>query len=338
MGKMIEELRAEFAHGWCLHPEAGPETCGRVIKAHTVQRRGGLSAIAENGHVISGKGGLEDIFKNDGAIIPREVGINHASTFMGFCDVHDNQLFAPVEKNPVQLDKLGAFLLSFRAICYEYLMKKTAFRTVEIQRQLDRGKDFETQCVIQQYLHLYRVGINRGLRDLSGWKQTYDNAYRAGNYEDFFFHAVLFAQPLPIVACGAFHPEFDFNGKALQIITRGTANFEHVCFNLTVINGKSVAVIGRTGQPEGPAEQFCNSFQALPKNVLANAAFHLVCEHLENTYFRASWWNAQSEEARKHLIARFLTGIGPSGPERKADCLSNFQFTFTSSDVEQELS
>jgi hypothetical protein len=48
--------------------------------------------------VVSGKGGFEDIFKNDGVIIPREVGENHASTFMGFCDVHDDQLFAPVEK------------------------------------------------------------------------------------------------------------------------------------------------------------------------------------------------------------------------------------------------
>jgi hypothetical protein len=335
--KLLDEQRAEFAHGSCMHPDA-PKSCSRkIIRAHTVQRRGGLAAIAENGHVISGKKGFEEIFRNNGVIVPREVGVNHASTFMGFCDVHDDQLFAPIEKAPVTLDKQAAFLLSFRAVCYEYCMKQVAYRSVDIQRQLDEGRDFEFQCFLQQHLHIYREGVKRALRDLGGWKQTYDNAYRSGTYEDFSFYAVQFAQPLPIVACGAFHPEFDFGGNALQIITRGESGFGHVCFNLTVINGKSVAVIGRTGEPGGRAEQFCNSFKALPKIAMANAVFHLACEHLENTYFRPSWWGAQSDQAKQHLIDRFRSGMGASGPERQADCLSNFQYTFASSDVEQEL-
>ena len=338
IGKLTADQRAEYIRGRCLHPNAGPGSCGSIIRAHTVQRRGGIAAIAENGHVISGKRGFEDIFKNEGAIIPREIGVNHASTFMGFCDTHDDQLFAPVEKSPVKLDKEAAFLLSFRAICYESFQKDVAYRNIDIQRQIDKGKDFEIQCFVQQYLHVLREGMKRALRDLDEWKKAYDDAYRSGDYGKFSFYAVLFSDPLPLVACGAFHPEFDFGGNPLQIITRGENGFEHICFNLTVVGGKSVAVFGRTGNIGGPAEQFINSFRGLPKNVMANATFHLACEYLENTYFRPSWWNGQTQEARDHLISRFRSGVGTPGTERRADCLSNLQFLFATANVEQELS
>ena len=37
--------------------------------------------------------------KNEGKIVPGPVGIGSASTFMGFCSVHDNSLFEPIENN-----------------------------------------------------------------------------------------------------------------------------------------------------------------------------------------------------------------------------------------------
>jgi SEC-C motif len=339
IGKLLGEQHAEFARGVCLHPEAGPSVCGsRIIRAHTVQRNGGLSSISEDGHVISIKRGFEDIFKNEGEIVPRKIGVHHASTFMGFCGTHDDQLFAPVEKAPINPNAEAAFLLSFRAICYELFAKQVALRTIEVQRQLDRGKDFEVQCYIQQLLHLQREGMKRGLHDLAAWKRSYDEAYRDKSFTRFPFVAVVFAQPLPVVTCGAFYPEFDFGGNPLQIITRGTEPFEHVSFNLTSVNGKSIAVLGSTGSPSGPAEQFVNSYRAVPWDSRANASFHLACEYLENSYFRPSWWNAQPDKAMAHLVQRFRSGIGTAGTERNADCLSEFRFNFVSTDVEHEYS
>ncbi len=338
IGKLLAEQRAEMVRGYCLHPSASPETCSpKIIRAHTVQRQGGLAAIAEDGHVISPKLGFEDIFRNDGKIVPRLHGVRDASTFMGFCGIHDDALFAPIEKGSFTLDSEAAFLLSFRAICYELYTKDASLRFVEIQRELDRGAPFETQCAIQQDLHFYREGIKRGLSDLETWKGQYDQAYRTGDLGNFSFAGVLFADTLPLVACGAFYPEFGFDGKRLQIITRGEYIFEHVCFNLTVVAGKSVAVLGWTGAPDGPSELFCISFQGLPKDVMANAVFHLACEQLENTYFRPSWWNIQTDAAREHLIQRFRSGIGFDGTERRPDCLSRFEYLFSTAAVAQEL-
>jgi hypothetical protein len=336
VGKMMADHQAEMWKGYCLHPQASSTNCSQtIIRAHTVQRRGGLAAIAEHGHVMSPKRGLNDIFKNDGEIVPRLQGINDASTFMGFCRLHDDQLFAPIEKAPLVLCKESACLLSFRAICYERHMKTAALRAIEIQRDSDKGDSFEVQCEKQNYLHYMREGFRRGLADFEGWKKSYDTALLSGNYDNFSFFGVTFSEALPIVACGAFHPGFDFTGRSLQIITRGNHTFDHISFNLTIVNGKSVAVFGWTGSSQGPAEQFIESFRALPRNTMANAVFHIACEYLENTYLRPSWWDVRADSAKEYLIKRFRSGL-PS-MERPRDCLSRLDHCFSTSSVEFEL-
>ena len=65
IGKLLDRQRSEKLKGYCLHPEASETNCSQqIVRAHTVQRRGGLAAIAENGHVISAKKAFEDIIKN----------------------------------------------------------------------------------------------------------------------------------------------------------------------------------------------------------------------------------------------------------------------------------
>ena len=48
-GQQLHQMYGEFQKGYCSHPGASADNCGRIVRAHTVQRRGGLIAIAENG-------------------------------------------------------------------------------------------------------------------------------------------------------------------------------------------------------------------------------------------------------------------------------------------------
>jgi hypothetical protein len=254
---------------------------------------------------------------------------------MGFCGAHDDQLFSPIEKSPLILSKESAFLLSFRAICYERFMKDAWLRVIEIQREADRGDPFNVQCAKQQFLHIMRESTKQGLQGMKRLKAQYDTAFVNKNYDDFSFYGVTFSTTLPIVACGTFYPEFDFRGNPLQDLARGDFFYEHVSFNLTIVRNRSVAVLGWTRSTHSAAKQFIQSFQALPKETMANAAFFLVCEHLENIYFRPSWWEAQSEETKAHLIARFRSGLIET--ERNADCLSRIEHKLIAANVDCEL-
>ncbi|RKU01295.1 hypothetical protein C7H84_21860 [Burkholderia sp. Nafp2/4-1b] len=69
------------------------ETCSsaEAIRSHTVQRRGGLRLISEDGHAYSAKKGFVQIGKIDGKVGLEKIGVADASTFPGFCNHHDSR-------------------------------------------------------------------------------------------------------------------------------------------------------------------------------------------------------------------------------------------------------
>ena len=309
-GKLLNDMRQQDKRGTCLHPEASRNNCSnRIIRAHTIQRAGGLIAIAEDGHVISIKKGVEKIDKNEGEILPEPIGIGSASTFMGFCSVHDNSLFEPIENNSFSLNHEAAFLLAFRALSYEYLTKQKSIKCVEIQRNIDKGKDFSTQIQIQNHLHAYLAGLLRGMHDLEKWKSEYDQKFIEKDYVSVPHYAVKFKGILPLVCSGGFHPEVDFDGNQLQIITHGDVDFEHVCINISTIGDNSFLAFGWNGIENGPAEQFVKSFKTIKNSEKANATLILAVEQLENTYFRPSWWNGLSYTNKRYLVSRITSGV-----------------------------
>ena len=100
LDEVVQRYFKVFKKGRCFAPNASASTCsGNIIKAHTIHRGGDLKGISSKGHVhnclLHGK--LFDESKFDPESNPNRVGIREASTFAGFCEGHDNILFAPLE-------------------------------------------------------------------------------------------------------------------------------------------------------------------------------------------------------------------------------------------------
>ena len=325
--EQFAQLDREFQRGYCSHPQASPENCGAMIRSHTVQRRRGLAAVAENGRVISAKAGVRRRLWNHGTFVPREVGVRSASTFMGFCDTHDNSMFQPVESHSVPLSPESCFLLGFRAVSYELFQKKAALRSMNIIRELDRGMPFEKQVACQQLVHVQKEGTKRGVSNIKRWKKQYDTIFIKEEFEQYRFVSVEYSSVLPVVGCGAFHPEYDFAGNRLQIVSRGDEPHEFVSLNLTVLNGRSVLVIGWTEEHQGPAELFGRSFAEVPDKEKANSGIQMAVEHLENIYMRPSWWRGLSDTIRKALDERMSSGMPDRG--REPGCLRSDGHSYT---------
>lgn len=50
--EFASEQKRNYSKKYCIHPSANVGVCeGKIVKAHTIQKSGGLSRIAENGHV-----------------------------------------------------------------------------------------------------------------------------------------------------------------------------------------------------------------------------------------------------------------------------------------------
>jgi hypothetical protein len=331
INEVLNAIRQEQARGYCAHPDAGSGTCSRCpTDAHTIQKEGGLRAIAEEGHVVSIKKGAFGIGKNDGKITPVPDGIGNASTFPGFCNSHD-AMFSPTEQVTVTLGREVAFLLSYRTIIYEKFLKEAALRSNKINRQeADKGKPFADQVRIQNLLYHEKCGIELGLRDADRCKTAFDAAYRA-SYAGFDFLAVEFAPILPVVSCGAFYPDFDLFGQHLQSLAAAVP-LDPIAVNLTVLNGRTVLILGWINSGDSP-EKFAASFARLPEEEKANSAVRLAIEYIENTYSRPSWWNGLPQAVKDSVVASLVTATAPPVCQRDRDGLCLDRRVFTSGSV-----
>jgi hypothetical protein len=321
--KHVHKMRERLMQGRCVHPLAGSDTCsGEPIRAHTVQRNGGLSAIAEAGHVISVLAAFQDLHKNSGVLTPRSVGVGSASTFTGFCNYHDTSMFRRVEVGTKELSVENCFLLSFRALAYELITKEAAIAALPLMRETDRGRPYDEQILAQEYLSALAVGHQLGLNDLERWKLDYDAVYVGQAFGRFNAYGVSFDRVLPVVACGAFTPEVDFNGRQLQKLGVGPAGHEAVTFNLTVFDGRSVAVLGWIGKQDGPASLFAGSYMKAVRASGANAVIKLVFEQLENTFMKPSWWSGLSPTEQSTILRHARSGTPSGGARTTAALLS----------------
>jgi hypothetical protein len=312
-------MRERFLQGHYSHPGEAPDTCGGPpVQAHTVQRNGGLGAIAEDGHVISIKAAYQDMYKNGGKVIPRKMGVRAASTFFGFCSRHDAEMFRPVEYGTVGLTNENCFLLSFRALAYEVIMKRCALSLLPHHRELDKGRPFDFQVQLQQYVDAMETGVRLGLEALERWKADYDAAFLSGGFNTFRHSALVLDGVMPIVGCGALIPEFDFEGSPLQRLGTET-DLEHVTLNFTVLDGKTILVVGWIAGEQGPAGVFARSCIQAVEREGPDALIRLAFEHIENVYLRPIWWNSLPATARAALVRR--TQSGGVTRERTRQCL-----------------
>jgi hypothetical protein len=306
---LVAKHKRLMGQAYCSHPQAGPNSCsGRVIKAHTVQKRSGLAAIQEGGHVLTSLEIYPNLLMGKDGDFSR-VGVNSASTFEGFCARHDAALFRKIEHGEVTLDRESCFLHAYRAIAREAYNKRNSVDVIKMQKRvLDRGLAYEDQVLIQSRLHLGMVGTLRGLKEIEAAKAAFDAALTSRDFGQFQYVAVEFDGLLPIVACGGFYPEETFAGVSVQKISRGESPLEAMTVNCTALGDRAVVVLGWYGEVDGPCGQVASSLLALSPHVVAAAIVRLIFEYVENVYLRESWWRNLNVPARRRLFARLPSG------------------------------
>lgn len=311
-------MQQELREGYCSFPATEQDPCsGTIARAHTIQRRGGLGLIADEGHVLTVKPTMKAMIEADGSPGPRKIGVGNASVFPGFCGKHDTSLFKPIEGKRLAIDKESAFLFAYRAIAYERFAKETQMRSTAIQREMDRGHPFWKQAAIQQHLHALMGGIRIGMRDVEQWKALFDARLISGDRDDFHFVAVRFDTLLPFVAATAFHAEYDLSGRLLQRLGRGAAEFEHMSVNVTAFEGETILVMGWIGAADGPATLLARSFLDIVDDRKAGALLRLLFVQSDNIFLRPSWWASLPAQAQEAFIG--LVQSGTPSRERRAD-------------------
>lgn len=142
------EKHLQKASTVCLCP-----TCAEnAIRSHSQQKRGGLSYIAENGHVMGVRRQVAGpLYRSSPESPPVSeigpIGIQDASTFWGYCNEHDTKLFEEIECQPLQAGNANqVFALHLRALSYEI---KAKYDQLEIYKQIPA---FSSEVKVREHL------------------------------------------------------------------------------------------------------------------------------------------------------------------------------------------
>lgn len=295
------------AKGTCSHPDAPAGCSGQVIRSHTIQRAGGLSAIAEMGHVYSNRESADRLTQNNGALIPQKTGINSASTFPGFCSFHDTAMFLPIESGDLPLDRQSAFLMSYRAMAYERHAKRMAVANLESTRIADSGRPFELQVSIQQQLADMIYGMGLGLADLDRWKSKLDRMFVNNDTSAIGLLAVSFDEALPFVTAFAQQPELDFGNRRLQWLD--ALKPDQASLTVTVSGKKTVAVFAWPEGPSSAGARLARSFEEVPDEHKPTALLRYVLAASENVHMKPSWFEGLSVADRDDLMQLMQVGL-----------------------------
>jgi len=309
-GDFQREMKRQLARGRCLHFESG-ERCNEIIAAHSIQKSGQLTNIAENGHVYRMSAELSVLKKTGGVPEPRKVGLNKVSTFAGFCKHHDNALFEPIDNWPLVPTSEQVALYAYRCLCREYFVKENAVRLfANLQDHPDLDSQLEALVVSSL------AGHSIGLEGLKYHKAMHERALQSGRFHEFEFTVFTSRAPCALQMSGLLYPDFDFTGQRLQDISNTTTEPDLITFfTAPTRDGWAFCFawhISSSRSCKALLQSLASVVHSGGKLQDALLRFSLSC--CENHAFRISWWDGLPAEAKAALVERISIMASPYLP------------------------
>lgn len=307
---------------YCLHPNAKSGVCTSIINAHTIQRNGSLNKIARDSQVYMIDNNLMSLSKHDGKVSFKLTGIKQATTFTGFCGVHDSETFKEIEDKPFIPSKKTAFLISYRSICKEYYGKTSQFEQIETLLKGDKGLPKELHKPYQEHINLYKSGVELGLEDISSIKREFDSILISNDFETVSYYVIEFNNVPDFMCSGSILLEMDFHGNQLQSLddfADSTKRLKSCSFNLIATELGGAAIFSWIGE-SNEAIQFIETLDSLSNEELPHAIVRFAYSFFENIAISPNWWEGIHESNKELLIKRITIGLNPM-LNRESNCL-----------------
>jgi hypothetical protein len=298
ISEVIDTQKKLSRKGRCLHYENG-NRCNEVISSHSIQRNQALAAIAQNGHVYQINSSIGSLKKNKGLLTFKKYGINKASTFLGFCKQHDNELFEPIDNETLIPTDQQVLLYSYRSLCRELFVSENALESAK--SLLEKGID---QDAIKKIFSGYLTGKLFGLENLKRHKRDYDKSLSNKSYSDIEY-VIFQSSQKPIIAfSGIFYPDFDFLGRRLQNLGDQTQDLQLITFCSAPIENGWAYLFAWHQTSSKVCIDFMRPLATMiheDSKSLSDHLFRLVIKNCENLAISPDWWEKLNENEKESI-------------------------------------
>lgn len=309
-GQLQHEAKRQNERGRCLHFEDG-NRCNEIISAHSIQKKGQLKLIAEDGHVYRLNGDHSTLLQRDGAPYLKKIGIRRASTFPGFCKFHDNALFKPIDERPFLPTRQQVALYAYRCLCREAFVKENAVRVLGQAKDHPALHPDSRKSVLSAF-----VGHSQGYAGVLHHKAQFEDALIAEDYELFEFTCFTSNSPCCLQLSGLLYPDFDFGGKQLQDLGAWQTPLDLItCFTAPTHEGWALTFAWHAS-----SRATCVPFiQSLAEHVsdgarIEDALFRFCISSCENHAIRISWWEGLPAASKQQVAERMALMAHPHLP------------------------
>ena len=310
--KVSKEFKDEFSVQKCCAPDSFHNECSKkIVKAHTVPKSSSLKAIARNGHVYGLAISLENIRRHDGKLIPELIGINRASTFSGFCNIHDDAIFAPIEKQEFSDLPEHCFLLAYRAFTRECYTKNAMANLSQLRKSLDKGKPIERQMDIQTIAFLMDIGVITAVKDNEHHKNIFDSYLENNDYSSVRALVLELDAAPPVMMSGAVNPDFDFNGNRIQDLMELEEIPDIISLTSFFDGSKGRIVFSWLENSHQSCKMLLESFLNKPEHELAKYVVQYMFNNFENVFVAPEWWEELKDVTKDEIVDLMFDNVSP---------------------------
>lgn len=292
-------LRRAWAHRLCLHPDAPTGCTGKVISAHSIPRRGVLSAICgPDGHVLT----FNTKYEAHGREGPWRVGWRQASTFSGFCGAHDASTFLPLDDHAFDGTPQQTFLMAYRALCLEMHDKIASLRsTAGLRSLVDTRQEPDVRSLLHEHLTAVHAGEQKGIAARRRLKARMDGDLLSSDFTRWRRIVVWCKGDLPLAVSGGFGPNRDLDGEVLQVLhDRDDPRVELLHLG-TAVTTDGFAFTLVWDREERAPQGFVESLLRRPRARLPSLLVQIALAYVGNSYFAERWWTSRRPVNRQHL-------------------------------------
>lgn len=312
----------------CLHPDS--EQCkGKIKNAHSLQNNGVLSRIEEDGHVVI----LNTNFGTDGVIYDvKDESKNKATTFTGFCEIHDTLVFQDIETKEIDVtSSKQCFLFAYRAFALELHKKKESLKSIQ---QLFKVRP--TLSKVRDYIARYRY-IELSVNDVSVYKKFFDDALINENYDMIQSTTFTFDYEISMAACGGFTLTHDIKGNELNdTYSMEDERLKILFFTIIPNNGKSYFIFSWINDDTDYFKDYIQQLEGLNEEQFKTYINNFLPSYTENLVVAPSLWNSFTKRQKDAFFKLFSAEFETYDNRIKANLLRSTPYDLLINHVREE--
>lgn len=267
-----------------------------IIKAHSVSKELFLRKISRNNKVYSLK---FDMIKYKISI--KDIGINEASIFYGFCNKHDTNLFKDFEMEKFMASSNQLLKIGYRSLCLEIFKKIKVIKKYHFFKEnKDRGKNLLEQHEIQISVNQEIEFNKNSLLKLEKIQSLLHNDILNNTSNKMKHCLIMLKDPQKILCSSVISPEFNFKSERLQKL-ENTVDAKNLFLNSFIFNNIGYVLISWLEEENDYGKNFSNSIFS-ESHLVNHKLIALILMYTENFYISPDWWDSLTDDKRQNLI------------------------------------